>query len=374
MRPARKSVDAGALVHNYRYLKSRSPRTRVLAVVKADAYGHGLLRAARALSAGAEVDGFAVAVVAEGLALRAAATAQPGGRAGDETAGQLAGRLVLVMQGAAGRDELRAAAAHDLTLVVHSHEQLAALEQHGAEGLALWVKFDTGMNRLGFPAATAAAVLARIKRLRDLSRAPVLMSHFAHAGEPAAAAQDEAQWRRFERIRAGAGLAASIANSAGALCRPDSLLDWARVGIALYGAPPACAAAEHHRRLKPVMRVVAPVIAVRRCKAGDGIGYGGAYVCPRDMRVAIVGIGYGDGYPRHARNATPVWLAGGPRELVGRVSMDLIAVALGDAAVAVGDTAELWGPQLPVAEVAMHCGTLSYELLCAARGIKEQVR
>ena len=357
-RSARKSVDTDALVGNYRYLKSLDARARVLAVVKSDAYGHGLVKAARALSA-AGADGFAVAVTAEGLALRDAGIDRP----------------VLVMQGAAGREDLSAAAAHSLTLVVHSREQLAALEQHGAEGLGLWVKFDTGMNRLGFPVADRGEVLARVRRLRGLQRLPVLMSHFAYADEPAAADRDEAQWRLFEQVRAAAGLDASVANSAAALCRPRSRLDWVRSGIALYGAPPAHAAADHRRALKPVMRVTAPVIAVRRCKAGGRVGYGGTYTCPRDVTVAVVGIGYGDGYPRHARNGTPVWLAGAFRGLIGRVSMDMIVIALDDdTRVAVGDIAELWGPRLPVSRVAECCGTIAYELLCAARGIGEDSR
>ncbi len=352
-RLARRSIDTDALVHNYRYLKSCCPQTRVLAVVKADAYGHGLATTARALSATA--DGFAVATVAEGLALREFGIEQP----------------VLVMQGALDRDELRAAAARHLTLVVHSPEQLARLERHGADNLRLWVKFNTGMNRLGFPADDADAVLARIKRLRGLSHAPVLMSHLAYADESGMTAEDDAQWRLFERLRDSRTLAASVANSAGALCRPQSQLDWARIGIALYGAPPARAASAHHERLRAVMSVTAPVIAVRQCKAGDRVGYGGTHVCPRDMQVGIIGIGYGDGYPRHARNGTPVWLGGRRRELVGRVSMDMLAVALDDGTTAVGDTAELWGKHLPVAEVAAHCGTITYEILCAARGMSE---
>ncbi len=359
MRLARKSIDTDALLHNYHYLKNCCPHARVLAVVKGDAYGHGLSTAARALSVvggDASADGFAVAVVPEGLALRRMDAA----------------RMILVMQGALDRDELRAAAANGLTLVVHSFGQLAQLERHHAETPALWVKFNTGMNRLGFPAEAADEVVARVKRLFGLPRAPVLMSHFAYADEADMAEEDEAQWGLFERIRSSAGLAASIANSTGALCRPQSRLEWVRVGIALYGAPCRRVAPEHHARLRPVMRVTAPLIAVRQCRAGEGVGYGGAYVCPRDMKVGIIGIGYGDGYPCHARNGTPVWLGGMRRELVGRVSMDMIAVALGDnQTVAVGDVAELWGPNLPVAEVAGHCGTISYELLCAVQGMAE---
>lgn len=151
--------------------------------------------------------------------------------------------------------------------------------------------------------------------------------------------------------------------------------DWARIGIALYGVPPACAPPGDHEQLKPVMTVTAPLIAVRERQAGERIGYGGAYVCPRDTKIGIVGAGYGDGYPRAARNGTPVWLGNARRGLAGRVSMDMLAVDLGaDSSLAAGDVAELWGVNLPVAEVAGHCGTIGYELLTAARGIREVLR
>lgn len=364
MHLARKSVDTDALIHNYSYLKSVCPGTRVLAVVKADAYGHGLVKTARALSrgvgtgatAGAEVDGFAVAVVAEGLALRDAGVTE----------------TVLVMQGAPDEGGVISAVERDLTLVVHSSEQLALLESRDGKKPALWVKIDTGMRRLGFAPGDAGEVLARVGKLRGLPREPVLMSHFAYADDPALREDDEAQWRCFERVLRSGEFTASIANSAGFFCRPDSRLQWARIGIALYGAPPERVAPEHRRALKPVMTVTAPLVAIRRCKAGDRIGYGGDYRCPRDMRIGVVGIGYGDGYPRHARTGTPIWIGGRRRALVGRVSMDMITVALdADDAVRVGDAAELWGGRLPVSDVAEACGTISYELLCGARGIQE---
>ena len=356
MRLARKSIDKDALVHNYHYMKSHCLQGGVLVVVKSDAYGHGLVKTAKTLSVDADADGFAVAVLAEGVALREAGIR----------------KLVLLMQGVSSQDELSVAAAQNLTLVVHSFEQLVQLERRGAEGLALWVKFDTGMNRLGFPVEAVEEVLARVQRLRGLSQEPVIMSHFAYADELDLVEEDRAQWELFEKIHMQSGLPASIANSAGALCRPQSQLRWVRSGIALYGAVPVTAAVEHGRQLRPVMRVTAPLTAIRQCKAGDRIGYGGDYVCQRDMKVGVVGIGYGDGYPRHARNGTPVWLGGKRCELVGRVSMDMITIALNDETAMVDDDVELWGAQLPVAEVAAYCDTISYELLCAARGIEEE--
>lgn len=356
MQLARKIIDTEALVSNYRYLKSCCPGTRVLAVVKSEAYGHGLVITARALSGKVSADGFAVAVVDEAMTLRECGVT----------------RMVLVMQGGMNKEELHAAASRNLTLVVHSPEQLALLEKHGAEKLSLWVKFDTGMNRLGFPPESAAKVLERVKRLRGLARPPVLMSHFAYADEPGMAADDERQWLLFEKLCAEQGLSSSIANSAATLCRPESRLDWVRVGIALYGVPPENAVPEHHRQLKPVMKVTAPLTAIRQCKAGDRIGYGGTYTCHRRMRIGVVGIGYGEGYPRNAPGGTPVWLGNRCHELVGRVSMDMLTVGLDeDDTPHVGDVVELWGPNLAVSEVARHCRTSSYELLCAARSIEE---
>ena len=356
MHLARKFIDSAALVSNYRYLKHLCKKAQVLAVVKSDAYGHGLVRVARVLSERARVDGFAVAILDEAVALRESDIRRP----------------ILVMQGAADREELRTAAVYELELVVHSFEQLAQLEKHGAEALSLWVKFDTGMNRLGFPLTEADEVLDRVGQLRGLSRQPVLMSHFAYADEPEMAADDERQWLLFERLCAKRKLPSSIANSAGVLRRPESHLDWVRVGIALYGAPPANTATEHRHELAPVMKVTAPLTAIRHCKAGERIGYGGTYTCRRDMKTGIVGIGYGAGYPRCAPSGTPVWLGNRRRRLVGRVSMDMLAVALDeDDPVAVGDIAELWGANLSVSEIADHCRTISYELLCGARSIRE---
>lgn len=347
MRPPAKTVSAGALRHNYRLLKALCPHSRILAVVKCDAYGHGLARVARALP---DADGFAVAGVGEGLALR---------RAG-------VGARALALQGFLNADELRAATAAGLDLAVHAPAQLDCLEQHDGPLGALWIKFDSGMRRLGFDPADADAVLARVARLPAAS--VVLMSHFACADDPADASNAR-QWRVFESLRARADCDASIANSAACMNMPNTRLQWVRAGLAVYGvAPPG---AEHAAGLRPAMRVTAPVVAVRQCRAGDRVGYGGAHVCPRDTRLAVVAAGYGDGYPRAAAAGAPVWLAGGRRKLAGRVSMDMLTVALEDNdRVAPGDVAELWGPRLPVGEVAAHCNALPYELLCAAAGMR----
>ena len=366
MRSARKRIDVDALLQNYRYLKSLCPGRRVLAVVKSDAYGHGLARIAQTLSADAQadarVDGFAVATINEALALRGMGLEQ----------------TIVIMQGFLHAEEIRTAIDQHLTMVIHSSQQLALLEQCQVRDLALWVKFDTGMGRLGFSVAQANEVFGRMERLDGLSQRPVLMSHLGYADEPEMEEENRKQWRLFESLCKDRHIDVSMLNSAGLLAsRNIPVSQWVRVGLALYGIAPVTAQADHARWLKPVMRVTAPVIAVRRHKAGDRIGYGGTYTCPRDMTVGIVGMGYGDGYPRHAQNGTPVWINGVRCELVGRVSMDMIAVFPGITSgdgeeIAVGDTAELWGPELSVAEVAGCGGTIAYELLCAAQKIQEE--
>ena len=341
-----KSLDRKALAANCGYLRRVCAASRLMAVVKADAYGHGLVETVRALP---EADGFAVACVAEGLALRRAGVPQK----------------ILVLQGC--RDAREFARAHEagLALVVHRERQLEWLEARGA--VETWIKFDTGMHRLGFAPDSHARIVARVLAVKNLPHPPVLMSHLACADD-----QDDDYTRRqidqFDavcRCYREHGLQASLANSAAALRLPETRRDWVRAGLAIYGVtPPRCDG--HGPHLKPAMRLCAPVVAVRRCQAGDRVGYGGDYTCRAPTRVAIVAAGYGDGYPRHAASGTPVWLAGARRPLLGRVSMDMIAVDVTGADVEAGAVAELWGDHLPVAEVAAHCATIPYELLCAA--------
>lgn len=342
----RRHISTDALRSNCRYLKKECAPARLLAVVKNNAYGHGLAAVAAALADA--VDGFAVAEPDEAPALRATG---------------FSGRIVL-LHGVQSAAELKAAVRERLDVVVHSERQLALLEREGGAGeLALWVKFNTGMNRLGFDVEARARVIERVEALR--ARELVFMSHLASADE--VSGQNAEQQRRFADICSGYDYPASLANSAACLNLPESRLQWVRVGLALYGVAPGNAAAPHRAALKPVMRMTAPVIAVRVVRAGGRVGYGGDYVCENDTPVAVVAAGYGHGYPRHAPAGTPLWVAGKRRPLVGRVSMDMLTVTLDDESeVAIGDEAECWGAHIPVDEVAGRCGTIAYELLCAA--------
>ncbi len=351
LRVVEKFIDTDAIAANYQRLKRICAPARVLAVVKCNAYGHGIIKTARSLSS---ADGFAVTTIAEAMALRDANI--------DDK--------ILVMQGWHDANDLHIAVKHGIDLVVYSPEQLACLEQHSTVcSLRLWVKFDTGMNRLGFPLCDAPDVMRRLSRLNDLAYPPVLMSHFACADEEAAA-MNQKQLDLFEALRSEYSSQASLANSAACLNLPQSRYQWVRAGIALYGALPE-SASRYDEEFMPAMHVFAPVLTVRRCRKGDSIGYGAKYICSADMQVGIIAIGYGNGYPRHANNETPVWVCGSRQRLLGRVSMDMIVVSLDNIDVQTGDTVELWGSHVPVREVAVHCDTISYELLTAVGNLPE---
>lgn len=345
-RPARARLDAQALLHNLRQVRRRAPTARVMAVVKANGYGHGLAWVTHALRDAA--DGFAVASTEEGLRLREAGVLKP----------------VMLLEGFFSADELPALQLRQLAPVLHHEPQLQLLESHPAQlPSSVWIKLDTGMHRLGFAPAQLADALARLHRLRGIHDIRV-MTHFANADD-ASDARTRAQIELFHSKVNGLGLETSLANSAGIVAWPDSHADWVRPGIMLYGASPVLGKTAEELNLKPVMTLESALLAVHARKKGDAIGYGGNYVCPEDMPVGVVAIGYGDGYPRHAPPGTPVRVNGSRVPLVGRVSMDMITVDLRTQPQArVGDPVVLWGEGLPVDEVAAKAGTISYELLC----------
>lgn len=345
-------IDTNALRHNLSIVRSRARGAKVIAVVKANAYGHGLVSAALALEG---ADAYAVARLEEGLTLRAAG---------------IDGRILL-LQGVFTTAQLEDAAHARLDLVVHDATQIDLLERAGgADRFALWIKIDSGMHRLGFAPEEFAAALARVRRLTPAARELRLLTHLACANE-----RDEpvtrAQLQRFRDATRGLDYEVSIANSAGVF--GDLMLGchWIRPGIALYGASPFgdCSAAS--LGLAPVMTLTSSVIALRRVPRGHAVGYGGAWVAARESLLAIVAAGYGDGVHRSLANGTPMLVGGERAALAGRVSMDMLAVdvtALHD--VQVGTPVVLWGEGLPVEEVAHHAGTIAYELLC---GISQRV-
>lgn len=343
--PAVASIDTAALRHNLSYIRSLAPSSKCLAVIKAHAYGHGLLTAARELDA---ADAYAVAHIEEAIVLREAGCT----------------KSVLLLQGFLDARELKTCASHDLWSVVHHPEQIDLLEQTPLEKpIHAWLKIDTGMHRLGIGPSEAQRSFERLKKCRNVEEI-VAMSHFACADElehPANAVQLNC----FNEVTASWGVARTMANSAAILTNPNSHFEWIRPGISLYGASPLLGQSAKQLGLKPVMHLDSQLIAVNAIKKGEFSGYGATWTAPRDTLLGVVGVGYGDGYPRHAGNGAPVSVNGRLVNTVGRVSMDMICVDLGpDAKEQVGDPVELWGDTVPLNDVANHAGTIPYELTC----------
>lgn len=359
IRLLRALIDSAALRHNLGTIRAYAPGAKVMAVVKANAYGHGLVSTALAL---ADADSFAVARLEEGLALRAAGVRTP----------------IVLLEGVFSAEQLAEAAHAGFELVVHDPLQIKLLEAHrGAERFVLWIKMDTGMNRLGFRPEAFKDACARLKSLSVPALEVRAMTHLARADEREQAMTRE-QVANFDRTLAAAGLTdgthritTSIGNSAGTLGWPIAHGNWVRPGLALYGVSPFAGETAEKHGLRPVMTLETTVLTVRDVKRGETVGYAGAWRAERDSSIAILAAGYGDGLPRHLENGTPVLIGGARYPLVGRVSMDMIAVDLtGGAKVATGSKAIIWGPGLPVEEVARHADTIPYELLC---GVSQRV-
>jgi alanine racemase len=350
--PVRAFIESAAIRHNLGRVREFAPRTRVMAVIKANAYGHGLVAAARALAA---ADGLAVARLDEALALRAAGLSQ----------------RILLLEGVLDADELALAAQQRLDVMVHGVEQLAMLEERtGEPSLAAWLKIDTGMNRLGFRAEQFGEVRSRLARIGNVAPDPVLVTHLANADE-ASDRMTPAQLRTFASATVGAAGERSIANSAAILAWPDAHADWVRPGLMLYGVSPFASGLGADLGLRPAMTLRSKVIALKTVRAGETVGYGGAWRANRETRMAVAAAGYGDGYPRSARSGTPVLVNGRRAPLIGRVSMDMITVDVTDLPAArIGDPVVLWGEGLPVEEVARCADTIPYQLLC---GVSQRV-
>ncbi len=362
-------INLDAMRHNLGVVRQSVPGCPVLAVVKSNAYGFGVSHVLPALST---ADGYAVAFIEEALAL---ASYLPDRR-----------KPIVVLQGVFCREALSSAIEQQCTLVVHSEQQLQCMEAHRErrQHLSVWLKVNTGMNRLGFAPAAAARAWQRLSQLSYVKRLG-LMTHFACADEPEKT-HTQAQLACFKRCQASLQPPpdnVSVANSAAILNFSDSVSGWLRPGIMLYGGSPSVSKeaavdesfqreeSEHTTdsvldasRIEPVMTLLSQVIALQNVKAGESIGYGAAYVAPHDCTIAVIGIGYGDGYPRHM-GAQQVYIRGTYCPLVGRVSMDMLTVDVSRCpGVLVGDTVELWGKHVDVNRVASAVGTISYELFC----------
>ena len=350
---ARATVRLGALEHNFDQLRGRLPDARVMVVVKANAYGHGLVESVRTLR---KADSFAVARLVEGQRIRDAGFDDP----------------VVLLSGVLTASELDEAAASGFEIVVHCPLQLSLLAAHTGPAVVAWLKFDTGMTRLGFPPEAAEELIETLGSLPSVDELR-LMTHLANADDTGNAFTDE-QMDRFREVTRGFDGDVSFANSPGmlgweycddaraALGFKGDL--WIRPGIALYGISPFANATGRDLGLKPVMQFEARVLAVKPMSAGAKVGYTSAWTAPRDSTVGIISAGYGDGYSRHFRNGTPVLLNGRRVPLIGKVSMDMLAVDLGpDASDRPGDVATLWGDELPVEEIAPYADAIPYELV-----------
>ena len=341
------TIHVDALRHNLAQVRALAPHSRVMAVVKADGYGHGLERVAHALEG---ADAFGVAALSDAERLRAAGLSQ---------------RIVLL----SGFDEpadLTQLRRLGVDTVVHHESQLAMLEADpSADPIRVWLKFDTGMHRLGFAPERAREIHARLRALPQVDGQLNLMTHFASSDE-FGGGQTRQQIAGFGEATAALGGAVSLSNSAAVLGWPEAHRDWVRAGGALYGLSVVAGKTGADFGLKPAMTLSTRIIAINRVARGERIGYSATWQCPEDMDVGVAAIGYGDGYPRAAPAGTPVLVNGVRVPVIGRVSMDLMTLDLrGLSNVAVGDPVTLWGPDLPVEQVAEAAGTISYELTCS---------
>lgn len=351
---ARALIRLGALQHNLKIIRAAAPGAKVMAVIKANAYGHGMLPVAHALG---DVDAFAVARLPEALELHESGVQRP----------------IVLLSGVLTSAELDEAMRRQFQIVVHCIEQIELLESLAEGALTVWLKFDTGMNRLGFAPDDAASMIARLRACPAVDELR-LMSHLASADDLGASTTGD-QFARFRSVVEGFIGAVSILNTPGTLGWPeaktaqDALVfagdHWIRPGLALFGISPFEGRTGSDLGLKPAMQFEARLVAVKPLHEGASVGYRGRYTAQRDSVLGIISAGYGDGYSRHFRSGTPVLLNGRRVPLIGNVSMDLIAVDLGDnAADKVGDIVTLWGPRLPVEEVAPWADAIPYELVC----------
>lgn len=366
---AKALIDCEALRHNLLRVKQLVPQSKVISVIKANAYGHGMIEAANALAGS---DAFAVARIDEALKLRSHGITKP----------------IILLEGVLaneGQEHYLLCIELGLIPVIHSIEQINSLYQFAnqntdnsaaiVKNLHYWLKLDTGMHRLGFVADELKTALEKLHAIKDLGRASGVMSHFACADEKNNPLNQQ-QFNDFEQLvekHALSSIVKSLANSAAIISMPETAYDWVRPGIMLYGVSPFNTGTGLSERLKPVMTLSSKVIAIKQLSKGDAIGYGSSWRCPQDMSIAVIAMGYGDGYPRYAQNGTPVLINGIQVPLVGRVSMDMITVDLrafrrSKKSVQVGDDVTLWGQGLPIEWVADKASTIGYELLCQVTG------
>jgi alanine racemase len=348
-RPIVANIHLDALAHNLHIARGLTS-ARIMAVIKANGYGHGLLNVAEALK---EAEGFALLDIQDAIKLRQAGYQQ----------------TILLLEGVFSEHDLAIVAEYDLSCVIHNDTQIGLLKAYPRRNaLQVWLKINTGMNRLGFKPESVAAAMAQL-RSQQAIRDVTLMTHFAHADEVRGVS---AQLEVFHQIACDYRAPRSLANSAAVYRYPKTHGDWVRPGIMLYGASPFANQSADELRLRPAMTLTSQIIAIQALQSGDEVGYGGLFRADRSMRIGIVACGYADGYPRQAPNGTPILVEGQLTQILGRVSMDMMCVDLTPVVGAqIGSPVTLWGQGLAVERVSKAAGTISYELLSA---ITQRVR
>lgn len=345
-RPSRVVIDKEALIHNFLRVRELAPGSKIMAIIKADAYGHGLVRVANTLS---DADAFGVAFLEEAEELRSASITN----------------TIVLLEGPHKAVDLASIVQLQLEIVVHNEYQLDILEQAILdEPLQVWIKIDTGMHRLGFPLEDINNILKRVAQCKNIKPSFRLMTHLATANE-----QDNPltrhQLENFKQACTSMKLEKSVANSAAVIGFSETHADWNRPGLMLYGVSPLTDRDGNELELKPVMTLESELISIQKLKKGEPVGYGATWHCPENMPVGVVAAGYGDGFPRHAKSGTPILINDVRCALIGRASMDMLTVDLRNQPQAkIGDRVVLWGESLPVEEIARCADTIPYELLC----------
>ena len=345
-RPSRVIIDIKALEHNFSRIKELVHNSKIMAIIKADAYGHGIVRVAKTLR---DADAFGVACLEEAEQLRIASITTP----------------IILLEGPYKPNDLSLIIKLNLEVVIHNEYQLELLEKSKIDGaIKVWLKIDTGMHRLGFSANKTEEVLRRLMLCRNINSTPILMSHLATANEKNHALTYQ-QLDTFREISKIVNIEKTIANSAAVINFPDVHFDWVRPGLMLYGVSPLINSCGHDHGLKSVMTLESEIISIQYLSKGEPVGYGATWRCPENMPVGIIAAGYGDGFPRHAKSGTPVLVNDIRCPLIGRASMDMLTIDLRNQSNAkIGDRVVLWGGSLPIEEIAAYAETIPYELLC----------
>ncbi len=346
MRNAHLTVNRQALLHNVAQIKRYAPQSKVMAMVKADAYGHGTIVVSQIIQD--YVDALGVAFLAEAITLREAGISCP----------------IAILEGVFSANELELAFKHDCYLVVHQQAQIDFLSQYaGNKKTLIWLKVDSGMHRLGFAAQDVHSAYTQL-RLLPCVQDIILTSHFACADDLDSPKTEQQLQVLDELAQQLPPLARSFANSAAILAWPQTHHQWVRAGIMLYGSSPFANKTAQDFNLQAVMTLKTQLIAIQQIVQGENVGYGATWQAQRDTCLGVIAIGYGDGYPRHIAPNTPVLVNGQMTIIVGRVSMDMITVDLTDIKAQIGDSVTLWGEGLSADTIATYANTISYELFC----------